>query len=63
MAAADDELDRLAGGPQGRRELARLALEFRRLERSMDEDERRADLVEMKCPSSISYIVSAKTKD
>src|SRR5581483_7000838 len=47
VAVAEQELDRLAGGFDRGGELARLALELRRLERAVPDDERRMELVEM----------------
>src|ERR1051326_9533325 len=47
VAVAHDEVDRLAGGPDGGGELARLALELGRLKRAVPDDERRMQLVEV----------------
>src|SRR5262249_34651583 len=50
VALADEELDRFAGRLHRRVEVARLALEFRRLAGTMGENERRLELIEMPLP-------------
>src|ERR1051325_10258935 len=47
VAVAHDEVDRLSGGLDGGGELARLALELGRLERTVADDERRVQLIQM----------------
>ncbi len=56
VALADQELDRLAGGLHGGGEIARLALEFRRLERAVRDDDRAVEPVEMALAMSSSSI-------
>src|SRR4051812_1333072 len=47
VARRHDDPHRLAGGLQSRREVARLPLEFRRLQRAVNERHRTVDVVEM----------------